>query len=911
MSRWCWFAALIAAAPVVATPVSQLVDTRQGTVRPAGTVTTEGDAVVITLRMGDSPLGGATIAFRDPLVTTGKERFVLEARAEESTQTYFCVSQTEFAGAEGTSCTYEPDLLFPPTWCLREVLLSDMPSGLPTAVTGLRLTFWAPYCAGEEIRFYLRRIEFQSRTEVAAELQPGPATRRPLPLTPVEPTPTDQRWVNLGPGGGGWFRDIAISPHDGTCFIGGDVGGVYRSRDRGRTWQIRNEGLANTYVNCVAFDPTDPSTIYLGTNGGPAKSTDGGDTWRMLLTGLPPLRTFAQDVPVSALLVDRTNLQRVWAGIGHERGYGALGNETEGGRVLLSEDGGEHCKVVALPLGADTRAASVLSLQQHPRSPQVLLATTPFALCRSEDRGATWTRLSVPEGYRLCFLAFHSDQPDTMLLSYLNGPGDRGGVLRSNDGGLTWSPSNQGLPADKAAWRLVADPGTPGRFYLAFNSQAGLYVTDNSGTDWRPFSPGRGTRWSWAYAHATGTGLAVDPRDPRRVMICDDIDILQTLDGGRSWESAIADKVLAATPDQPATWHGRGCEILCMGGPQAVAIDPSSPRTFFAGYWDLHTWRTDDGGQSFARVVSGTNCDFGRMGAALIDPDLPQVLWISVGRNYDRQRIYQSVNGGRSFRLVGHALSGLPPGGVFTLVIDPTSPSTGRTLYAGVTEYGVYRSTDGGLTWSDSSKGLPGDSRMIKQIALDPRNPRRLYLAAGAHYHPDTRQRVKGYLAVSEDGGENWRITKPDVEAQCLIVDPTDPRRLYAGNRNYSGVDYPNAFYYSTDAGETWTAVSQEAFAEGPGRPDGVEGWRTYVTCLAADPSRPGVLYAALANESYNVDNGRGVYVSRDYGKTWTPFPMTGLSNLRVHTLVVDPVNPQRLYAGTGGNGLFRWGPAP
>jgi hypothetical protein len=70
-------------------------------------------------------------------------------------------------------------------------------------------------------------------------------------------------------------------------------------------------------------------------------------------------------------------------------------------------------------------------------------------------------------------------------------------------------------------------------------------------------------------------------------------------------------------------------------------------------------------------------------------------------------------------------------------------------------------------------------------------------------------------------------------------------------------------------------------------------------------------VYAGLTNENYNTDNGRGVHVSTDYGRTWRPLPATGLSNLRVGPLVVDPVNPQRLYVGTGGNGLFCWGPAP
>jgi hypothetical protein len=56
------------------------------------------------------------------------------------------------------------------------------------------------------------------------------------------------------------------------------------------------------------------------------------------------------------------------------------------------------------------------------------------------------------------------------------------------------------------------------------------------------------------------------------------------------------------------------------------------------------------------------------------------------------------------------------------------------------------------------------------------------------------------------------------------------------------------------------------------------------------------------------VSNGRGVFVSRDFGETWEPFALDGLTNYRIGTLVVDPVNPARLYAGTGGTGFFCYG---
>ena len=112
----------------------------------------------------------------------------------------------------------------------------------------------------------------------------------------------------------------------------------------------------------------------------------------------------------------------------------------------------------------------------------------------------------------------------------------------------------------------------------------------------------------------------------------------------------------------------------------------------------------------------------------------------------------------------------------------------------------------------------------------------------------------------------------------------------------------------SLDGGATWASLDKTPFLQGPGSHDGDQGVRVYVSCLACDPATPGRIYAGLREEGYDVNNGRGVFVSDDWAVTWRPFSLKGLTKYSIGTLVIDPVRPARLYAGTGGNGFFCFG---
>jgi hypothetical protein len=96
------------------------------------------------------------------------------------------------------------------------------------------------------------------------------------------PTATPERvqisWSSIGPGGGGWLPSMAFAPPN-TLFVGCDVGGAYRSKDGGETFEIINDGLQNYVVQAIAVHRQDPSIVYLGTGGGLYRSKDGGDHW--------------------------------------------------------------------------------------------------------------------------------------------------------------------------------------------------------------------------------------------------------------------------------------------------------------------------------------------------------------------------------------------------------------------------------------------------------------------------------------------------------------------------------------------------------------------------------------------------------------------------------------------------------
>ena len=284
-------------------------------------------------------------------------------------------------------------------------------------------------------------------------------------------------------------------------------------------------------------------------------------------------------------------------------------------------------------------------------------------------------------------------------------------------------------------------------------------------------------------------------------------------------------------------------------------------------------------------VVQGEG---GLITALVLDPSSAGTIYATTARG-----LYKTTDGGHTWTARG---DGLGKHSVLALAVDPASHGS---LFAATDTGGVYRSGDGGGAWSAANSGLA--TRWIGAVAFDPKTPGLVYAGTEA-----------GRLFRSTDGGREWSELKtpfPQVSVSTITIDPVDSNLIYVGT-NSEGV------FRTSDGGLTWVRPTDRLkrgtiwnITVSPGSPsvvyagthDGLfkssdrgltwtgvsKGMKSYnVLAVALDPAHPETIYAATAI---------GVHKSNDGGATWSLLQ----SDIYVSALAIDPRNPNLLYAGT------------
>jgi photosystem II stability/assembly factor-like uncharacterized protein len=306
---------------------------------------------------------------------------------------------------------------------------------------------------------------------------------------------------------------------------------------------------------------------------------------------------------------------------------------------------------------------------------------------------------------------------------------------------------------------------------------------------------------------------------------------------------------------------------------------PGQPNVFYMGVNNGGVWKTTDSGQTWQPIFDDQPT--GSVGSVAIAASDPNIIYVGSGEGLQRpdlstgDGIYKSTDAGKTWRHLGLRDGQQIP----AIAVDPRDPNR---VYAAVlghpygpnAERGVFRSTDGGATWQ---KILYKDENTgARDVVLDPSNPRRIYtvLWSARQFPWEASANGPGSgIYVSNDGGNNWQqlllglpTWDDGLGPMSIAISPSNPRRMYARIEARADAKQPGGFYRSDDAGDSWRRVSGEQRVIGRG---------SDTSAIRVDPRNPDIVYTANTSTYRSNDGGstftaiKGAPGGDDYQGIW------------------------------------------
>jgi len=598
--------------------------------------------------------------------------------------------------------------------------------------------------------------------------------------------------------GSGRIDCIAFHPSDtNVIWVGSPTGGLWKTINGGNTWYTTTDNLPSLGISDIVLDPGNPDIIYLATgdrdahaiySAGILKSTDGGETWNT--TGL----SFDQsdNKLVNRLLInpDNTNI--------------LIAARNDG--IYRSNDGGGNWVKAVGTTGL------YKDMEFKPGDPSVIYAAKfTYAgnakIYKSIDGGFTFDESSSGiDISNINRIELAVTPADSSIVYALCSNADDGGLnafYKSTDFGDSWVETMKtyknllasdpfGNKAGGQGWydlSIAASPVDTNEIYVG---GINIWKSTNGGETWSLKTNGYPRVYGAVYGpyvhvdhhilkYHPGTGALFSGHDggidktydggKTWVDITDGLEILQIYRIGSS--ATKRDLVLMGSQDNSTIQYKSGKWKVVLGGDgMECIVDYSDTNTIYSSFQYGNMFYSSDGGLNLRYIKPEGSGDGEWITPYIMHPRYPNIIYAGF------KNIYKSINRGFDWDSIATGLSG---DALFrSIAIAPSNPDY---IYA-ATMQKIWRTTDGGNSWTDPLPGLPYVN--ITYLTVSQHDPNKIWVTFSG-YAFDKK------VYTSNDGGTSWENYTdglPNVPVNCIVYENNSNMGVYAGTD--LGVYYRN-----------------------------------------------------------------------------------------------------------------------
>ncbi|WP_082026573.1 T9SS type A sorting domain-containing protein [Flammeovirga sp. OC4] len=686
--------------------------------------------------------------------------------------------------------------------------------------------------------------------------------------------------------GGGKMRDFGrvlfpkSDPH-GTYIDPASQGKIWKSTDKGVTWTLMNSGIhAKTEVETLLVDPKNSSIVYASTNRGFYKTTDGGKNWVQKTNG------FDHDVMRAMTYFHNKNTNKYILFVINDIIWKADGQTVTdaGGGIFKSTDRGESWTKINGDIALDlTHFESNTGIKKSYYN-----TVAHFFGLSYNEAVAQYPNLPTKITQRFNTIEVDPEDVDNIYLNneYSNASKNNfkpGQLWRTKDGGNHWyitlrnGKNWESDSPDKNYWE---NRGNPMGSNISLNYLKHWMERDDyerKGTNFARFSA------DGKVLHANMAKVSLMSYDKGDTWV--DIDDIEVTPNSNNFVGAGNSNVpghgFFQHPDLPQ-------QVYCMAGENSLWITNDEGNHIREGAQAVMYKSLTDAEQSISTYA--------------IDPYNTDKHYALFFRQHHRGECLRSLDGGDTWEAIGVAIPEweIAAGGgdqsvhQMQLTIDPNDtenlyfcvPKRANNIeFVGnsVTGFGVHRSTDGGVTWSEVNTGLPNEPD-VTRIALDPENTSTIYACV---------QHSNGGLYKSENQGNTWsKVASTTSISKSFGVNDihfSANGKVYITSGSKNGGADDGGLWVSEDNMTTWSRIFDYP-------------WTNRVEIAEYDPNV--ILVSTLANTTIDRLNA-GIYLSKDAGDTWEKINTGNGQSDRVNDIAIDQFIPGKYYASTYGSGWY------